>query len=627
MATQYRIYLDGNGGEMSPGVIWFSTNSGRFWYKDANDNTVYITDANDGTVSGQELKATRTCWKFLGFYASKATGAAQYVNKSGQVTAAFFSAARSDDSDLHNSTLYAKWQRISYRVILDANGGSGGTTRLYTKADDSDTIYDNSTCSAGHEVNSITAPTLGRGYTYNGHHARKDGGTTYIAYTSSITSALRTWAASNDKEDLRIYANWTVNHWKITIDRNGGKGGTSQFYTVQGAMTERTFYKNTACTNSNAITAITPPTRTGYELQGCDFTVPGTENIYTYIDGTGEIKAGLYSYYDNRAQDATPRADEWYNISLVAKWTAHTWTLSFDLHGGTGTATAKTVTYGANIGTLPANPTRQGFVFEGWYVDGAPITTTTKWLWDGDRQAIARWRGAFGDVVDYFNLDDGTTLRAIESSSNEGLPRVDGVANGKFASSAMAAAALMNPSVSYAFVSQYTREFWIWDGAGHPVWIGGLAGIILGQAFGSGGRGYMITSVTFTTAAGQRPQMTVTATANEGADAINRWPISIDVSPRSVAQNLMGAFSIPSGSYLNSLTLTAACDPVVVMQDLQPVASDVVRGRIEVSAEIVQTTATATAPTAANGFELTASSINGTEAGFRVYSLTARRAL
>ncbi|MDP2091024.1 MAG: InlB B-repeat-containing protein [Candidatus Gracilibacteria bacterium] len=56
-------------------------------------------------------------------------------------------------------------------------------------------------------------------------------------------------------------------------------------------------------------------------------------------------------------------------------------TVTFDANGGTGhTPTSKSVTYNTAVGTLPSNPTRAGYTFNGWFTStsgGTAITTST----------------------------------------------------------------------------------------------------------------------------------------------------------------------------------------------------------------------------------------------------------
>jgi len=71
------------------------------------------------------------------------------------------------------------------------------------------------------------------------------------------------------------------------------------------------------------------------------------------------------------------------NMTLVARWTANvSVTLTFNGNGGTPATSPITRQSGTTIGTLPANPTRAGFTFAGWFntsaaTGGTQITANT----------------------------------------------------------------------------------------------------------------------------------------------------------------------------------------------------------------------------------------------------------
>ena len=77
------------------------------------------------------------------------------------------------------------------------------------------------------------------------------------------------------------------------------------------------------------------------------------------------------------------------DVSLTAKWTGKRYTVSFDPAGGEMISLTQTVTYGANYTLI--QPTRTGFVFDGWYgADGNRVADGT-WTTDGDVTLTAYW--------------------------------------------------------------------------------------------------------------------------------------------------------------------------------------------------------------------------------------------
>ncbi len=66
------------------------------------------------------------------------------------------------------------------------------------------------------------------------------------------------------------------------------------------------------------------------------------------------------------------------------------YTLYFNYNGGIGNTDSKSVTYNSAISTLP-NATRENYIFNGWYIDGRKLSTSTPWTWTSDQTATARW--------------------------------------------------------------------------------------------------------------------------------------------------------------------------------------------------------------------------------------------
>jgi len=67
------------------------------------------------------------------------------------------------------------------------------------------------------------------------------------------------------------------------------------------------------------------------------------------------------------------------NITLYAKWTQNTHTVTFNSNGGSEVA-PQTVAEGAKA-TKPADPTKEGYTFDGWYKESG---LTTEWKFDTD---------------------------------------------------------------------------------------------------------------------------------------------------------------------------------------------------------------------------------------------------
>ena len=79
------------------------------------------------------------------------------------------------------------------------------------------------------------------------------------------------------------------------------------------------------------------------------------------------------------------------NVILYAKWTANTYTVTFDADGGTVSPATKTVTFGSAYGELPV-PEYTGYNFGGWFDENDnPITAATIVSIADDHTLTAKW--------------------------------------------------------------------------------------------------------------------------------------------------------------------------------------------------------------------------------------------
>ena len=78
---------------------------------------------------------------------------------------------------------------------------------------------------------------------------------------------------------------------------------------------------------------------------------------------------------------------------FYAKWTAKTYTVTFNPNSGTVTPSTKSVTYGQSYGELPT-PLKAGYSFVGWFTSttgGQQILDSTMCLLNGAQTLYARW--------------------------------------------------------------------------------------------------------------------------------------------------------------------------------------------------------------------------------------------
>ena len=132
----------------------------------------------------------------------------------------------------HNSTIdfYAQWKPNTYSVLLDQNGGTGGTTSASA-------TYD---CA----MPSITVP-MRTGYTFLGYYDTN--GKQY--YTPSGTSA-NIW--DKTEEDVTLYARWQANTYTTTL--NDGSGAVTNFADMMITNYNYTYSSNEYCHTVNGVT-------------------------------------------------------------------------------------------------------------------------------------------------------------------------------------------------------------------------------------------------------------------------------------------------------------------------------------------------------------------------------------
>ena len=251
----------------------------------------------------------------------------------------------------YNSVATAQWVENNYTVTFNSNGGS--TPSPTSKVVTFDSPYD-----------TLPSPTR-TGYTFADWWTQASGG-------SQVTASTKVTTASNHT----LYAHWTANKIKITLDKNGGHGGTNEFYYTYGI---NKFYSDANLTQE--LTSITFPTRAGYTFS------------HYYGDGSSGGNANeQYSMTTSGVTSTDLHIDIYKDATLKAQWNINSYKLTAKANSGSipattgtgwtgsGAEATKMYVYDTAYGTLPV-PTKTGYGFAGWWTQasgGTQVSATTK---------------------------------------------------------------------------------------------------------------------------------------------------------------------------------------------------------------------------------------------------------
>ena len=292
-------------------------------------------------------------------------------------------------------TLYAIWKPNENSILFDANGGNGEMSPVkgYT-----DSVIELPT--SNFYRNGYTF--IGWSLTQGGEKICDNGGSYTVSYLQNTV----------------LYAIWQANTYTLTFDANGGTvDSTSLTVTYDGAYTlpipTKTGYTFTGWrtsgwyyfdnkgvwTNESSYTLyaewqantnkLTFDVNGGYMWESSSMTVT-YDYDYTLPtpSRTGHVFLGWFT--SDGAQFTNGTWSGTSDTSLVAAWSANTYTLTFDANGGTVDSTSLTVTYDGAY-TLPI-PTRTGYTFTGWYTSGwSYFDNTGVWTNESNYTLYAQW--------------------------------------------------------------------------------------------------------------------------------------------------------------------------------------------------------------------------------------------
>lgn len=217
-------------------------------------------------------------------------------------------------------TVYGKWEKAPFTVTFDANGGT------FTNG----TGYASYTALYGDPVVAPEAPTKA-GYGFVGWF-----------YDKALTQQVSFSSFTIPSASVTVYAKWSDTVRTVTFNANGGSGTTTVTYEIGAVITEPV-----------------SPSRAGYSFNGWY----SDEALTSKVVFDSNLKMG---------------GD---NITLYASWNPLKYSITFSAgEGKMADSFVASDYYDLDCGSVivaPENPTREGYVFKGWALDGEPYALTT----------------------------------------------------------------------------------------------------------------------------------------------------------------------------------------------------------------------------------------------------------
>ncbi|UED80504.1 InlB B-repeat-containing protein [Lysinibacillus sp. CD3-6] len=286
-----------------------------------------------------------------------------------------------------NTTIYAKWKSLKYTVSFEVSGGSA---------------VPNQTVAHGEKATVPPAPTKA-GYTFEGWYT-DDEGTNQYDFTNNVITANTT-----------LYAKWEPLKYTVSFEVGGGS-----------------VVPNQTVAHDEKATVPTAPTKAGYTFEGWYTDDEGTEQ-YDFTNNVITANTTLYAKWEplkytvsfevgggsvvssqtvahgekvSKPTSAPTKAgytfEGWYtddertnqydftdnvitvNTTLYAKWKLDTYTVNFEVNGGS-LVPNQTVAHGEKVSKPTSAPTKAGYTFEGWYT-----SSTLDKLFDFNSSSITR---------------------------------------------------------------------------------------------------------------------------------------------------------------------------------------------------------------------------------------------
>ena len=245
-----------------------------------------------------------------------------------------------------NVTLVAQWNRNTYSITFNENGGSSVNNISYNI------------------TSTTTLPSTSRnGYTFNGWRPISSGGG-----WSSSTNYAAGYSVKGKYASITMNAQWTLNTYKITFNENGGSSVNDITYDITDTI------------------AMPSTSRNGYTFAGWK----PSSSSGNWSSNTSYGTGNYFNMYGT--------------VTMVAQWRLNTYTITFDENGGNS---VNNISYNITSTITLPTPTRSGYSFQGWkpsssvgnWSSGTTYAAGSRSGMYGNVTLVAQWRDSQAPTI------------------------------------------------------------------------------------------------------------------------------------------------------------------------------------------------------------------------------------
>ena len=284
----------------------------------------------------------------------------------------------------HTSVTYVDYDDTQHQEIINCSKCGLSTTRLLNHSGSK--IYEPYNYTY-HKVNQAACSVCGRAaHSYTETHTITSYGSwSYYSSTQHVRSGICTLCndtgyqyathSDSDGDHKCDVCGGNMPTVVVTLDANGGSCSPSQITVYFGS----------------AYGALPEPTRSGYTFLGWYTTATGGSVVTATKSVTRSTAHTLYAHWEEGES----------TVSYQVTW---------DHNDGSGTVSTTTQEYGASL-VLPADPSRDGFTFLGWFTaseGGTQVTASTIYTTGGPITYYAQWEEIIYTYQVTWNHNDGS---------------------------------------------------------------------------------------------------------------------------------------------------------------------------------------------------------------------------